>query len=574
VAINQDCDAIAIPTSVNRIHLYRLSTSLQPLPAPVASKSKSIHFHVLSTGTPQKWIAKSESDKRNMLSLKEIRPNAPPVSIELDLKVNLKEIGEAFIHPTSQSLVLSDHVPPARPGFCVDGCGPGGVLIPNEVVVAADGTPKPNPNAPRPLEPTIATPEINEVSGSDTPKTNEPVKERSLLESDEDQITSPPKVTPEVLRQIDLYQDYPLARFSLLSFPEGNMLADELPGIFCSITAGSSIALVRNYNRLYFYDLENQVWFREPLQFESEVTAAQYAPNGMLFSVGTKTGLTIWFDSNSFSEVGRYQLEDEVAELEFNAKNDYLAIQTSDHLPLPKGVESNSFCIVQLSSCQKIYHSQLGLQFRGFSPDGSRVLLQNQVMEHESFVVMELPALREVSPPLYPPLAYKGLHVSFVNNDLILVTEGRETWLYSCQWRAPVSPRFIHPDVNLDSNFIPRPVSIDNGDTITLAFEAAPSIRSWQVELPLRRFDDKSFSFSPELISEISATALPSPTRNPIDLGLNATANQELPLVAKGTKWDQLLKWRTSHRSDRSLWPDDWRPSSIRILSDTFANSE
>jgi hypothetical protein len=195
-------------------------------------------------------------------------------------------------------------------------------------------------------------------------------------------------------------------------------------------------------------------------------------------------------------------------------------------------------------------------------------------MEHESFVVMELPALREVSPPLYPPLAYKALHVSFVNNDLMLVTEGRETWLYSCQWQAPASPRFIHPDVNLESNFIPRPVSIDNGDTITLAFEAVPSIRSWQVELPVRRFDDKSFSFSPELISEISATALPSPTRNPIDLGLNATANQELPLVAKGTKWEQLLKWRSGRRSDRSLWPDDWRPSSIRMLSDTFANSE
>ena len=570
VAINQDCDTIAVPMSVNRIHLYRLSTSLPPLPAPVATDSKSIHFHVSSTRTPQKWIATSHLDKRNKLSLKEIRPNAPPVSIELDLKVNLKEIGEVFIHPSYRSLVLSDHVPPARPGFCVDGCGPGGVLIPNEVVVAANGTPKPNPNAPRPLEPTIATPETKGTNGSDKPE----AKERSLLESNQKNITSLPDGALEGLQLLDLYQDYPLARFSLLSFPEGNVFADELPGIFCSITQGSPIALVRNYNRLYFYDLEKQVWSREPLQFEAEVTSAQYAPNGKLFAVGTKTGLTIWFESNSFLEIGRYQLEDEVAELEFNATNDYLAIQTSDYLPLPKGVESNSFCILQLSSCQKIYHSQLGLQFRGFSPDGSRVLLQNQVMELESFVVMELPTLKEVSPLLYPPLARKGLHVSFVNNDLISVTEGRETWLYSCNWQAPASPRFIHPDVNLDSYFTPRPVSIDNGDTVTLAYEAAPSIRSWQVELPLRRFDDISFSFSPAVITEISRTIRPSQTPNPIDTAFNATADQALSLVPEGRKWYQLLKWRSSHRSDRSLWPDAWSPSSTRMLSDTVTNSK
>lgn len=573
VAINQDCDTIAVPISVNRIHLYRLSTSLTPLPAPVVTDSKSIHFHVSSTGAPQKWIATSYYDKSNKLSLKEIRPNSPPLSIELDLKVNLKEIGEVFIHPSYQSLVLSDHVPPARPGFCVDGCGPGGVLIPNEVVVTADGTPKPNPNAHRLLEPTVATPEIKETNGSYEPEAKEPAKERSLLESNEDHTASRPEVTPEGFQQLELYQDYPLARFSLLSFPEGNLLADELPGIFCSITAGSPIALVRNYNRLYFYDLEKQVWSREPLQFEAEVTSARYAPNGKLFAVGTKTGLTVWFESNSFLEVGRYQLEDEVAELEFNATNDYLAIQTSDYLPLPKGVESNSFCIVQLSSCQKIYHSQLGLQFRGFSPDGSRVLLQNQVMEHESFVAMELPTLKEIAPPLYPPLAYKGLHVSFVNNDLISVTEGRETWLYSCRWQAPASPRFIHPDVDLDSYFTPSPVSIDNGETVTLAYEAAPSIRSWQVELPLRRFDDNSFSFSPAVITAISKTIRRSQMLDPIDTAPVSTADQEFPPLPEGTEWDQLLKWRSSRRSDRSLWPDAWSPSSLRILSDTSTTS-
>jgi len=507
----------------------------------------------------------SNSDGKESLLLTELRPQLTSNTSSLELAEDIRKVGEIFVYSKAQRLVLSDYVPPERPGFCIDGCGT--MVAPNQIVLDADGSPRKIENVLGTPEPAESVSPSVESSTDDNAPSNAPNSERSLLELDDAESPSQPDKLIEGKSDLDLYRDYPMGNFWVLSFPDGKVLSNQIPGIIAAVTDKNPIALVRNYNRLYFYDVEKLAWLRLPLQFGAEVTACTYSPNGHLFAIGTKSGEAIWFDSSSLSEVGRFQLEDEIVELEFNSANDCLAIQTSTYLPLPKGLDSNRFVLLNLANSEKIYSSQPGIQFRGFSADSSKVLVQNQMVGEEAFSVLDPRSPENPLSFVFPPLAKDGLNVSFVNSDLIAVTEGRETWLYSCRWNAPASPRFVHPDMTQRSTYIPKVISIDHGEEITLAFDADTTMRVWQVELPIRDFSRSSFDFHPNDLSVLSQTILAGQNVKPLMVDRRESTAQRPESKTGTSKWQQLVTWLSRGRTDKSLWPDPWNSKSIGILS-------
>lgn len=572
--INESNDTIAIPVSANAIHIYRLSTTLAPLPPPLIPRASATHTHVHSTVPSETWLATSNSDERNKIVLMEIRPKNAPIPLTLALDTKLERYGDFFIDRPKKRFLISDYLPPTQSGFCVE-CGAAGASIPTPIKLDATGTPR---------SAAIST-DKEDLAEKGSPSGEQPSRperdpshestEKSLLVGDEEENSqSSASPTTEKQTQPDLYRDFPLARFSVVSFPDGNVLADRVPGILSDITQNSSIALVRNFNRLYFYDTGALTWFKGWLQFEAEVTSCRYSPNGKLFAVGTKSGLTVWYDSSSFAELGRYQLDDEIVELEFDLNNAYLAVQASNYLPLPQGVESHGFSLLDLVDAKKIFSSQNSVQFRGFSPDGTRALLQTQIDYEASFSVMELATLELIVPSVFSPYASYGLHVEFVNDDLIAVTEGNETWLFSCHWKAPASPRFTHPDIDRTGYFRPRAVSIANTDAVTLIFDASSSIRSWQVELPVRNLDDASFDLDATELRSVARTFLDESSLNYPAAETNDDDKEASMTTANDSKWRMLLAWLTQRRTDKSLWPDPYSNSSIRSLDNELTRIE
>ena len=459
--INLNCDAIAIPMSVNTIHLYRLSASLPALPAPFYPETGEIHFRARSDDLNDNWLVTVNSAQNNRLSLTKISSSQDRETFSIQLGEDIKTIGEVFICSNSQRLVLSDYVPPKRPGFCIDGCGT--LVVPNQIILDANGSPQRVERLADVLDSkeALESSEISSKNGNTQKDTSS--SERSLLVPD-DALPSQPTALADGKSISELYEYYPMGNFWVISFPEGKAISSKMPGIIAATTEKDPLVLVRNFNRLYFYDVDKLAWLREPIQFGAEVTACTYSRDGKMFAVGTKNGEAIWFERNSFSEVGRFQLDDEIVELEFSPSNTCLAIQTSTYLPLPKDLESNRFTLLNIVNSKAVYSSQTGIQFRGFSEDSGKVLVQNQMVGSESFAFLDLKSPAEPMSYIFPPLAKAGLKVSFVNSDLVAVTEGRETWLYSCHWCAPVSPRFIHPDMDQDPIYIPEIIAIDQGE--------------------------------------------------------------------------------------------------------------